>query len=255
MDGACFAAGTPLLTPDGSRPIEQFRPGDWVLSCPEDDPEAVPVPRLVEAVFANYTPLLDLHVGGRTIRTTAEHPFWVRGRGWTDAQQLVAGDHLRGHDGRWVAVEAVAGSQEAAPVYNLRIAEDHTYFVGEPTWGFSVWAHNNNQLCAFGNTQGPRPPRPGKDIDVDPSGMVHPTEPPTGASMFGDPNQAPLSGHYHTIPADTPPPPGTGIKYDGIDVGGTEPPTHATFYPTESMPFTEYVEKFLNLGWSYGGKK
>jgi hypothetical protein len=28
------------------------------------------------------------------------------------------------------------------PVYNLRVAEDHTYFVGEAAWGFSVWVHN-----------------------------------------------------------------------------------------------------------------
>ncbi|MEZ6143345.1 MAG: hypothetical protein R3B84_22485 [Zavarzinella sp.] len=27
-------------------------------------------------------------------------------------------------------------------VYNLRIADHHTYFVGDETWGFSAWAHN-----------------------------------------------------------------------------------------------------------------
>jgi hypothetical protein len=35
----CFAAGTPLMTPTGSKPIEQFKPGDLVLSAPEDDPD------------------------------------------------------------------------------------------------------------------------------------------------------------------------------------------------------------------------
>lgn len=29
---ACFSAGTPLLTPDGSKPIEAFRRGDRILS-------------------------------------------------------------------------------------------------------------------------------------------------------------------------------------------------------------------------------
>ena len=138
----CFAAGTPLLTPDGSKPIEQFRPGDWVLAAPEDDPEGPVEPRMVEEVFQNYAPLLYLRVGGRTIRTTAEHPFWVRGRGWTQAHQLIAGDHLRSHDGRWVVLDAVVGGQEAARLYNMRIADYHTYFVGEPTWGFAVWSHN-----------------------------------------------------------------------------------------------------------------
>jgi hypothetical protein len=27
-------------------------------------------------------------------------------------------------------------------VYNLRVADWHTYFVGCDEWGFSVWAHN-----------------------------------------------------------------------------------------------------------------
>jgi hypothetical protein len=28
-------------------------------------------------------------------------------------------------------------------VYNCRVAEYHTYFVGDEGWGFSVWAHNS----------------------------------------------------------------------------------------------------------------
>src|SRR5205807_614531 len=35
---ACFAAGTPLLTPEGSKPIEEFRVGDLVLSRSEYHP-------------------------------------------------------------------------------------------------------------------------------------------------------------------------------------------------------------------------
>ena len=40
LSNACFAAGTPLLTADGAKPIEQFKVGDMVLSAPEDDPNA-----------------------------------------------------------------------------------------------------------------------------------------------------------------------------------------------------------------------
>ena len=35
MFQSCFAAGTPLLTPEGYKPVEQFRAGDWVLAAPE----------------------------------------------------------------------------------------------------------------------------------------------------------------------------------------------------------------------------
>ena len=31
-----FVAGTPILTPEGSTPIEQLRPGDVIQSQPED---------------------------------------------------------------------------------------------------------------------------------------------------------------------------------------------------------------------------
>jgi len=120
----------------------QFKPGDWVLSAPECDPEALPEPRQVEEVFTNFLPLLHVQVGGKTIRTTSEHPFYVRGKGWTAAKDLQAGDLLRSHDGQWVAVESVSEGEELAAVYNLRVAEHHTYFVGSRDWGFSVWAHN-----------------------------------------------------------------------------------------------------------------
>ncbi len=83
----CFAAGTPILTPFGAKSIEEIAPGDWVLSQDESDPEAVPQPRVVEEVFRNLAQMMTLRVGGHTIETTPEHPFWVRGRGWTSAEE------------------------------------------------------------------------------------------------------------------------------------------------------------------------
>jgi RHS repeat-associated protein/uncharacterized repeat protein (TIGR01451 family) len=140
--GACFAAGTPLLTPEGSKPIEQFREGDLVLSRDESDPEGVVQAKAVQEVFADEACVLELHVGGRAIRTTAEHPFWAVGKGWLPASSLVQGDLLLTADGGHVAVEQVAQTLERVRVYNLRVADFHTYFVGCDEWGFSVWAHN-----------------------------------------------------------------------------------------------------------------
>ena len=141
--GECFAAGTPLLTLDGDRPIDALRPGDWVLTRSENEPDAVPVARRVEAVFHVRAELVNVKVGGRTIQTTARHPFWVHGRGWTEAKDLTEGDFLRSHEGRLVYVAGVRSSGLTSDVYNLRVAEHHTYFVGARDWGFSVWAHNS----------------------------------------------------------------------------------------------------------------
>src|SRR5579883_2369938 len=82
---SCFLAGTPLLVPGGSRPVEQFRAGDLVLSKNEHDPEGVIEAKVVEEVFVRYGKVLYLTVGGQRIGTTSEHPFWVVGKGWLQA--------------------------------------------------------------------------------------------------------------------------------------------------------------------------
>ena len=139
---ACFAAGTPLLTPDGWKPIEDFREGDLLLSASEDDPAGPIEPRRVEEIFTRVSAVVELRVCGQSIRTTAEHPFYVQGKGWTAAAELASGDLFRSHDGRWNPVESINPTGEVTTVYNMRIAEYHTYFVGSAEWGFSVWAHN-----------------------------------------------------------------------------------------------------------------
>jgi hypothetical protein len=144
VDGGCFAAGTPLLIPGGSKAIEQFVPGDVLLSRDEYDIESAVSSKIVEEVVSHFAKLIELHVGSRVIGTTTEHPFWVRGKGWLPARALMAGDRLVGHDNQESVVGKVVDLDEWAVVYNLRVADFHTYFVGCPEWGFSVWAHNAN---------------------------------------------------------------------------------------------------------------
>jgi hypothetical protein len=83
-----------------------------------------------------------VHVGGQVIRSTAEHPFYVEGAGWVACQDLRIGDRLLGADGTTVTVEDLLDTGVYETVYNLRIQDYHTYFVGCDEWGFSVWAHN-----------------------------------------------------------------------------------------------------------------
>lgn len=140
---SCFAAGTPLLTPDGAKNIEECQAGDWVLLAPHWNPEAAPTARQVEEVFRRRSPILEVTLRDQTIWPTDEHPFFGLGQGWTKAAQLQVGDCLRSHGGQSVEVEQIVETGEEATVYNLRIAEYHTYFVGSDSWGFSVWAHND----------------------------------------------------------------------------------------------------------------
>ncbi len=139
---SCFVAGTPLRSPGGAKAIEQFVAGDEVLTRPESGPEEALQVQVVEEVFVREARVLHLHAGGRVVGTTAEHPFWVKGRGWLPAGELRPGDLLSGEDGGWTAVEEVFDTGEVRAVYNLRVANCATYFVGEPGWAFSLWAHN-----------------------------------------------------------------------------------------------------------------
>jgi intein/homing endonuclease len=150
--GSCFTVETLLLTPTGSKPIEEFRVGDLVLARDEWWPEGPVEAKVVEAVFVRTGRILHLHVGGRVIRTTGEHPFYAQAKGWVAAAELVKGDRLSSHDGQWVAVEEVFDTNEYETVYNVRIADFHTYFIGTEEWTFSVWAHNAN-VCQVSTSE------------------------------------------------------------------------------------------------------
>jgi hypothetical protein len=140
----CFEAGTPIVTTleGDSKPIEELRPGDYILSKSEYAPDGPMVLRQVLLTYERISPITNVHVEGRIIGTTDEHPFYVRGKGLRMAQELRAGDELLSHTGVWVRVEGVAPSGRIAKVYNVEVEADHTYFVGSREWGFSVWAHN-----------------------------------------------------------------------------------------------------------------
>ena len=77
-------------------------------------------------------------------------PFYIRGKGWVPARELQHGDLLLSDDGQWVEVDRLQESRSYVKVYNLRISDWHTYFVGSQEWDFSVRAHNTNGLCGVG---------------------------------------------------------------------------------------------------------
>ena len=140
--GACFAAGTPILTTDGATPIERLRAGDEVLTRSEFDASGPVRARRVEAVFRLQADVVELRLGSQTITTTMEHPLYREGEGWVRVMDLQPGDRLVGRDGQATRLDTITRTETRATVYNLRVATDHTYFVGDADWGFSLWVHN-----------------------------------------------------------------------------------------------------------------
>ncbi len=139
----CFAGETQILTQRGFVRFDELKKHDSVLSSPENETAGTLEFKSVEEIFVNHGPIWHIRVNGQMIRTTASHPFHVQDKGWTPCQALLPGDMLRSHDGQYMPVESVNSTGTQEVVYNCRIADFHTYFVGSEDWGFTVWAHNS----------------------------------------------------------------------------------------------------------------
>jgi len=161
----CFVAGTPVQMADGTtEPIEQVREGDLVKSRNPrtGQTEAKRVDRTYVRVAPQVVTLTFMD--GNTHQTqaftcTPEHPFYVDGRGFVQAGDLGIGTSIVTRAGpaltlsaaSWSALPAPAtglalgggqssGSAQGYRVYNLRVEDDHSYFVGTAHGGTCV--HN-----------------------------------------------------------------------------------------------------------------
>ncbi|QDF03898.1 hypothetical protein BHS04_11890 [Myxococcus xanthus] len=147
--GGCFVAGTPVLTLEGDRPIEEVAPGDWVWAWDETTKE--PGWHQVKRTFikperAVLRLVLEAADGTtEALGVTEEHPFWVEGRGWTQAQHLATGDAVATVTGTPARVVSLVLTPSLKTVYNLEVEQAHTYFVG----GMSVWVHNTSSVSKY----------------------------------------------------------------------------------------------------------
>lgn len=135
-NGKCFVAGTLISTPHSLIPIEEIKAGDKVYSFDEDS--KVVSENTVEEVFIRETTeLVNINIGLETIRSTPDHPFYVPQKGFTNAVELKAGDILLSINGDYVIIEKIQHEVLETPitVYNFRVSNDHTYFVGSQSFG------------------------------------------------------------------------------------------------------------------------
>jgi tetratricopeptide (TPR) repeat protein len=135
----CFAAGTPVRTIEGPRPIESIRTGDQVLS------------RDVVTGALAFQPVLAVHhnsqdqtlrialENGDAVVTSRFHRFWLASRGWAMARDLKVGDVVRTLDGP-VRIRSVEEAP-VQPIFNLDVAQFRTYFVGNS----AMLVHDNTR--------------------------------------------------------------------------------------------------------------
>ena len=136
---SCFVAGTPVLTEDGDKPIEDVTVGDYVWAWDEAT-GTTELKQVVETYVNETSELTHIFVNGEEIVATPTHPFYCPVKGWTDAVHLRAGDILVLVNGEYVVVEKIQHEllENPVKVYNFQVQDYHTYYVAES----GVLVHN-----------------------------------------------------------------------------------------------------------------
>lgn len=133
---ASFAADTAVWAGDRSVPIQSLEPGDWVDA--RSDRTYLDRSQQVTRVFERRASAYRVvETEASRFVVTDEHPFWVQGRGWTAIRDIAVGAPIATAAGDTLVV-ANRRVDAALQVFNLTVANDSSYFVGDER----VWAHN-----------------------------------------------------------------------------------------------------------------
>ncbi|MEK3885841.1 polymorphic toxin-type HINT domain-containing protein, partial [Paenibacillus sp. PL2-23] len=138
----CFTAGTTVLTDEGEKPIEEIQIGDKVLA--KNDKSGNVSYQEVELLFRKTVEeIYNITVNGEVITTTAEHPFWIVGKGWVKVKDLQIGERLVTNEDVELNIQDIEVKKEHRSVYNFRVKNDHTYFVSN----LKIWTHNMDSVA------------------------------------------------------------------------------------------------------------
>jgi RHS repeat-associated protein len=136
----CFPVGTQVSTDSGLVAIEALDVGDC-LKIGDDESGTTVSTELLHIQSRLVDSLFQVDLGdGVMIHVTSEHPFYVEGRAWTQANQLEAGMQLRTRDGQSVDILMVEriDLREPIQVFGLTVDIPNVYFVSEK----EVLVHN-----------------------------------------------------------------------------------------------------------------
>lgn len=141
LANTCFTGDTLVLTKQGLRPIKEIREGDDI--CSRNAQTGETGFRKTEGIFR-----LEAHTvhhiwldGSEELKTTAYHPFYVKGKGWVSAINLQEGYQVETLDGTAQVTKTVKVRQEEpVEVYNFHVEEWESYFVSEK----KAYVHNVN---------------------------------------------------------------------------------------------------------------
>jgi Pretoxin HINT domain/Bacterial EndoU nuclease len=153
-----FVPSTLVVLADGTWvPVSDVKVGDLVQTMDTVTGRVVVRPVIVlhrnlDSDLVEVT-VIDSRGEASVVRTTEHHPFWNVSRDeWSDAVDLGSGDRLFTADGEAVTVTGVRTVDGSAWMYDLTIADTHTYYIHSD--GHDILVHNNNiDDCAKAATE------------------------------------------------------------------------------------------------------
>lgn len=121
-------------------PIENIKVGDAVYSY-NIEKDKVELSKVTNTLNRATQGIYEITTGNETINVTAEHPFYVVGKGWIKAKELQAGYVLKSSDSKaTVKISSIKELSKAVTVYNIEVDGNHNYFVTSST----ILVHNKN---------------------------------------------------------------------------------------------------------------
>ena len=145
-DGLSFRPDTPVATAQGEQAIGTLQVGELVRSYNPQTQQMELEP--IQKIWLNHdTDLVDLTLittvkqtdgtikeQKEVIHTNEKHPFFTREKGFLPVNQLKPGMHVLEADGTYGVVGPLVIVPGAMWMYNLTVAQDHTYTVGAEQW-------------------------------------------------------------------------------------------------------------------------
>lgn len=122
----CFPAGQKVSVPGGTKPIEQLKPGDEVISFNDQTKEQeISVIESVRVVQDEH----DRYKINDFIIATGSHPFYTD-YGLRLVENLMIGDKLFTQDGKEITIYSIQKYEEIEAVYNLLdVLPNNNYYV------------------------------------------------------------------------------------------------------------------------------
>jgi hypothetical protein len=141
----CFLAGTPIKTATGYKNIEDIVVGDVVLSYNETTKKTE-----LQEVLNTFTNVCEKYIEIKTnqdiIAVTGAHLFFVpKENKWIAASQLTTNMQLINDKQEEVNITALTIIKKEANTYNLEIAQNHNYYVGNNP----ILTHNDAKILKY----------------------------------------------------------------------------------------------------------